>query len=388
MMDFKGSAATTSGGRRLLLQGMLLAAASRSMAQPALSRPLRIGSSMPLTGPLAAHAQLLASGARLYVDLINRRGGVNGSMVELEVMDDEFNPDKAALNCRTLIQERDVLALMLNTGTAQIAACLPTIQKTGAPMFAPITGTPALRKVQIPQLFHVRASFRDELQYIVKHAKTIGIERIALFHTDDALGKSVLEELPGLLSSSGSQLAAAVGVPFRDGNIDQAAKDVWTHRPQAVVIGAAGSNFGKFVAAYRALGGANAQIYGLSVVDPSALGTEIAEAARGVVLTQVMPSTRNTVLPIVREYREALSKDRPGAEPSVLELDAFVSTKILVEGMRRAGRSPTRGSLITALETLGRYDSGGYVVTYTRENHSGSTFVDLAIVGANGKLRY
>jgi ABC-type branched-subunit amino acid transport system substrate-binding protein len=91
---------------------------------------------------------------------------------------------------------------------------------------------------------------------------------------------------------------------------------------------------------------------------------------------------------VVREYREALARARPGAEPAVLELDSFVSAKILVEGLRRAGRGATRAGLIAALESLGRYDTGGYAVTYTRDNHNGSTFVDMAIVGANGKLQY
>jgi len=387
-MSIAGSLSTVCVGRRPLVKGMLLAAAGQSMGQPAMGRPLRIGSSMPLTGALAAHAQLLASGARLYVDLVNQRGGVNGTRVEFDVLDDGFNPSKAAENCRTLIMDRDVVALLLNPGTAQVAAALPMIQETGTPLFGPVTGTPALRKLKIPQLFHVRASFRDELRHIVHHARTIGVQRMALFHTDDALGKSVLEELQDLLGSAGSRLAAVAGVPFRDGNIVQAAKDVWQHQPQAIVVGAAGSNFGKFVAAYRALGGAPPQVYGLSVVDPSPLGSEIAGAARGVVLTQIMPSARSTVVPIVREYREALAKARPGAEPTVLELDAFVSAKILIEGLRRAGRNPTRAGLVSALEALGRYDAGGYVVTYSRENHSGSTFVDLAIVGSNGKLQY
>ena len=47
-----------------------------------------------------------------------------------------------------------------------------------------------------------------------------------------------------------------------------------------------------------------------------------------------------------------------------------------------------RSGLIAALEGMGRFDVGGYAVTYTPQNHNGSSFVDLAIVGAKGKLTY
>jgi ABC-type branched-subunit amino acid transport system substrate-binding protein len=375
-------------GRRQLLTGMLMACVAPAWAQSSAERTLRVGSSMPLTGPLAAPARLLVSGAKLYFERTNQAGGINGAHVEFLVLDDAFEPAKAAENCRVLIEKRDVLSLFGNPGTAQVLAALPEVHKTGTPLFGPVSGAPQLRRERLPELFHVRASFRDELQRIIDHAKTVGVTRIGLFHTDDALGQSVLEELRGLVRASDMQVAGVAGVSFRGGNITAAAKDLWSLQPQAIVVGAAGANFGQFLAAYKHLGGTAPQMYGLSVVDPAGLESEVGDTARGVVLAQIMPSTRNTIIPVVREYREALAKARPGAEPAVLELDAFVSAKILVEGLRRAGRHPTKSGLISALEGLGRYDAGGYVVTYSRENHNGSTFVDLAIVGANGKLQY
>jgi branched-chain amino acid transport system substrate-binding protein len=249
----------------------------------------------------------------LCFDAVNKAGGVNGSRLELLVLDDGFDPARSAENCRQLVNERDVIALFANPGTAQVVAALPIAQKAGAPLFGPVTGSSALRKQKLQEVFYVRASFRDELQHIVDHTRTVGIQRIALFHTDDALGKSVREELQEILSAGGAKLAAVAGVAFRDGSIAQAAKDIWRQQPQAIVLGAAGANFGRFAAAYRALGGTAPQMYGLSVVDPGALGDDATGAARGVVLTQIMPSTRNTILPVVREYREALARGRAGA---------------------------------------------------------------------------
>lgn len=373
---------------RIFLWILLTACMSTVSAQTPAERRLTIGSSMPLTGPFATHAKLLVSGARLYFDHVNRNGGVKGSRIEFQVLDDAFEPAKSAENCRILIMEQDVVALLGLPGTAQVLAALPIIRQSGAPLFGPFSGSPILRKEKLPQLFHVRASYRDELQRIVDHAKTLGVRRIGIFRTDDGLGDVVLGELKEILAKDGLQLVGVAATPIREANFAVAAKELWQLQPQAIVMGTAGSNFGKFVASYKHLGGRRPQIYGLSVVDPGSLGKEIADAAHGVILSQIMPSVRNTALPVVREYLDALAKERPGAEPTVLELDAFVNAKILVEGLRRAGKNATRAELITALEGMGRYDVGGFAVTFTRESHSGSTFVDLAIVGSNGKLRY
>ena len=366
----------------------LIACMSTASAQTSAQRRLAIGSSMPLTGPFAEASKRLVSGSRLYFDQVNRNGGIQGTRIDFQVLDDAFDPAKAAENSRVLIMEREVVALIGLPGTAQVLASLPIVKQTGTPLFGPFSGSPILRKEKLPQLFHVRASYTEELRRIVEHAKTLGVRRIGIFHTDDGLGKVVLGELQAILAKDRLELVGGSTTSIRDANFLSAAKDLWQLQPEAIVLGAAGSNFGKFVAAYKGLGGRSPQIYGLSVVEPGTLGVEIADSARGIILTQIMPSVRNTALPVVREYLDALAKERPGAEPNVFELDAFVTAKILVEGLRRAGRPATRATLISALESMGRYDVGGFAVIFTRENHSGSAFVDLAIVGSNGKLRY
>jgi len=40
---------------------------------------------------------------------------------------------------------------------------------------------------------------------------------------------------------------------------------------------------------------------------------------------------------------------------------------------------------VSAIEGMGKLDLGGYTVNYGPNNHHGSTFVDLMIVGPNGR---
>jgi hypothetical protein len=67
-------------------------------------------------------------------------------------------------------------------------------------------------------------------------------------------------------------------------------------------------------------------------------------------------------------------------------MEGFVSAKVLVEGLRRAGRNPTRESFIRGLEAMQKVDLGGLMVTYGADDHTGSEFVELTMIGKDGQL--
>ena len=60
--------------------------------------------------------------------------------------------------------------------------------------------------------------------------------------------------------------------------------------------------------------------------------------------------------------------------------------KVLVDGLRRAGRKPTREGLIGALESMREHDVGGLWISYAAGSHQGSRFVDVVVVGASGRF--
>jgi hypothetical protein len=67
-------------------------------------------------------------------------------------------------------------------------------------------------------------------------------------------------------------------------------------------------------------------------------------------------------------------------------MEGFLSAKVAVEGLRRAGRNLTRDSYIAALERMQDVDLGGFFVSYSPTNRAGSKFVDLTIIGRGGKF--
>ncbi|MCZ7654430.1 MAG: ABC transporter substrate-binding protein [Rhodocyclaceae bacterium] len=67
-------------------------------------------------------------------------------------------------------------------------------------------------------------------------------------------------------------------------------------------------------------------------------------------------------------------------------LEGYISAKVFVEALRRAGKDLTRGKLIASLESMNNYDLGGFVVDYSGGKHVGSTYVDLSIISKSGQF--
>ena len=53
--------------------------------------------------------------------------------------------------------------------------------------------------------------------------------------------------------------------------------------------------------------------------------------------------------------------------------------------LRAAGKQPTRASLLASLQNFST-DLGGVSVQYRKGEHIGSSFVDLALVGRDGRF--
>jgi ABC-type branched-subunit amino acid transport system substrate-binding protein len=67
-------------------------------------------------------------------------------------------------------------------------------------------------------------------------------------------------------------------------------------------------------------------------------------------------------------------------------MESFIAAKILVEALRRSGADPTRQKIITQLEKMNSYDTGGFKVSFSPENRVGSKFVEVTVIGRDGKL--
>jgi ABC-type branched-subunit amino acid transport system substrate-binding protein len=346
-----------------------------------------LGQSVVLSGPLAENGQQYTKGIRLYLDQVNKAGGIHGRKIELVTLDDAYSPQKAEENTRQLIEQKQVFALLGYAGTGSAMAALPLAEKSRTPFVAPYSGSDGLRARVSPVLFHLRASYGDEMYKIVEHQTTLGIKDIAIVYQDDNFGKSGLKGLETAMMNLFGMKPAVV-VPIDPAKLDAtslAAKvsELAKAKPSAVVLATAGKASSAVIAETLKTG-IRPQFIGLSVVSASQLLNDLKGDVAGIIVSQVVPSPWSSKYRIVRQYREALGGKADEAHYASLE--GYIAARVMVEGLRRAGQNLTRVGFLGALEGLRRFDLGDFVVDFGNGRHVGSDFVDLSMIRSNGQF--
>ncbi len=346
---------------------------------------IRIGQPSGFTGAVAAGVKENTEGARLYLEAVNAKGGINGQKVELVSVDDQFDPKKTVATATELVDTQGVVALFLNRGTPHAEALLPLLAERKVPLVAPSTGAMALHQPVNPWVFNVRATYQRESARAVEHLASLGISRIAVLQTDDSFGADAVLGASAGFAKVGQKPLWLEKFPRDKPDFTALAQKVRQSDAQAVLfLGSAGS----VAVGTRAIrdAGSKAQIVTLSNNASEGFIKLLGEHARGVIVTQVFPNERSLAYALTQEAMElAKAKGLPGVSPAMME--GFTAAKVLVEGLRRAGPHPTGPRLRDALEGIKSVDLGGLSVGYSPTDHSGLDFTDLAIVDASGKFR-
>jgi len=368
--------------RRQVLTRVAGAAAATVLGMPvfAQSKAIRIGASFDNSGVEKPNGSGLFAGSSACINAINKAGGINGSKIELVMADDQFKPDVAKSNALAFAADASVLAMLHPLGTRQTAEIMDAVP--GMAVVGPNTGTVALRKKNSPNTFWVRANYDQEVDKLIGTAAVLGINKIGIVHSNDPLGQSVLAACKASLARHKLEPAVVATTPSTISlEVVPAAEAIAKAAPQVVITGLAGTA-PAFIKALRKAGG-NSTVYGLSIMASSL--TPMGGEARGIGFALIVPSPYSTRYEVVRRYQADM--EASGSKDfSLPSLEGYMDASVLVEGLRRAGPAPTRAALIAALSSIEAFDMGGVKINFGRSNREGSQFVDVAVIGSNGRL--
>ncbi len=363
--------------------GLLTATAAQ--AEPGItSDAIALGQSTTLSGPLGDLGTEVLKGSKVYFDALNARGGINGRQIVLTSKDDAYDAKKTLENVNAFIAGGETFALFGTFGTPNNEALIPVAMKAGMPVLMPYTGAPSIRKPELVGVFNLRASYADEAEKLIQHLTTIGFKKIGIAYQNNSFGKEVLAAAIAALEQRKLQPVATVSVENNASDAAAAATRLLAAQPDALVLGLAGKptiDVIKSVNQSRK----GLQMYALSVLATAGNLKTLGSDGTGVAISQVVPFPTQTVMPLVRDYQQAM-KAAGHTEFSHLSLEGYINARVTAEGLRRAGRNPTRDSLISALQSMKGQDLGGLEINFGKGAASASRFVELTVIGAQGKL--
>jgi ABC-type branched-subunit amino acid transport system substrate-binding protein len=371
--------------RKTIFAVLALAAVPAAAQQPGVTADkILLGQAAVFTGPAAQLGIQMRNGVKSYIDFVNEKGGVHGRKIELVTEDDKYESSVAPTASQTLIEKHKVFALLGYVGTPTGVAHLKVTTAAKVPLVGMFTGAEVLRVPMNRYVFHVRASYYDETDKIVEQVVSTGGKRISVFYQADAYGEAGRMGTEIALKKRGMQIHSNGTVERNTIAVEKAVQAIHASQPDAVVMVSAYTSCAEFIRQMKKAG-SGAQFYNVSFVGSKALADALGKEGVGVAISQVVPFPWGTGVPIVKEY-QALAKKAGFADYNFSAIEGFLTAKVMVEGLRRTGKNLTREGFVDAMEKMQDVDVGGFFVSYSPQSHTGSKFVDLTIIGRDGKF--
>ena len=345
------------------------------------------GQSAAFTGPAAELGTGMRLGIQAAFDEVNRNGGVNGRLLELTSVDDEYEPEMAIANTIHLINEEEVFALIGSVGTPTSRSAVPIIEDAGVPYIAPFTGANFLRDAKLNSVVNLRASyFQETAEMVARLIDDLGIERIAILHQDDSFGRAGYQGVRLALAQR-SMEPVAIGVyPRNTTAVKTALLDLRHGEPEAIILVGAHEPVAALISWAKYIG-MDPVFMTISFVGTYTLAQELGPDGEGVYITQVVPYPMDDTVPIVRRYRSALSVYAPEAVPGFVSFEGYLAGRLAIAGLEGCGQEVDRACFLESLRGADVIDIDGFQLRYGRGDNQGSDTVFLTVIGEDGLVR-
>lgn len=339
---------------------------------------ITLGSSLALSGHASYLGTQTLRGALCYLNHVNEQGGVHGRKLKLISYDDSYDPPRCLANTQRLIIEDQVFSLFCYVGTPTTVKILPLLEDARIPLLGMLTGANALREPFNRYIINIRASYYQETAAAVRHlVKDLGLTRIAVFYQYDAYGFDGLTGTELALKEYGLEPVARGSYVRGTLDVEEGLTKIMDSRAEAVVMIGTYDPCARFIQLAQQDGGFSPIFYTVSFVGAEELARRLGPGPGPlVIMSQVVPPTEGVGARKfsggAQEYVELLARYFPEDKPNSVGLEGYYNARILVEGLRLAGRGLTRQGFIKAIESIHDYDLGpGQTVSFGPQSHQG-----------------
>ena len=175
--------------------------------QASAADPVRLGAVLSVTGPASFLGEPEKNTIQMEVDKINAAGGVLGRPLEVVILDDETDVNKAVLATDRLIKKERVAAILGPTTSGNSLAVMGKAAAARAPLIS-CSAAEKITKPVNPYIFKVAPSDRLAVARILAHAKKQGYKKLAILTVSDGFGQAGREVLKELIPAEGFELTS------------------------------------------------------------------------------------------------------------------------------------------------------------------------------------
>jgi branched-chain amino acid transport system substrate-binding protein len=178
----------------MVFAGAQVASAQKKYGPGATDTEIKIGNTMPYSGPASAYGTIGKTEAA-YFKMINDQGGINGRKIEFVTYDDAYSPPKTVEQVRKLVESDNVLLMFNPLGTASNTAIQKYLNDKKVPHLFLATGATKWNKPkEFPWTTGWQPSYYAEGQVYAQHLlATKPNAKVAILYQNDDYGKDYLK---------------------------------------------------------------------------------------------------------------------------------------------------------------------------------------------------
>ncbi len=182
---------------------------------------IRIGQTLPYSGPASAYGQL-GRVEQVYFKVLNEAGGINGRRLTLVSLDDGLSPPKAVEQVRRLIEQEEVAFIFNTLGTSINVVIRAYLTARKVPQLFVAAGSARFADPEhYPWTMGWQPTLLSEADFYAKHLlETAPAARIAVLYQNDDFGKELLAGLKDGLGAKAANIAAEASYEATDPTID------------------------------------------------------------------------------------------------------------------------------------------------------------------------
>ncbi|MDD5249514.1 MAG: ABC transporter substrate-binding protein [Rhodocyclaceae bacterium] len=358
-----------------LLQTLCAAVLGAGIATAAAAaEPIKVGAVLSVTGPAAFLGDPELKTLQLYVDKINKAGGVLGRPLQLVQYDDGSDAGKANSFGKRLIDDDKVDVLVGGTTTGSTMSMVPLAEKAGVP-FVSLAGAVVIVEPVKKWVFKTPHTDRMAAEKVFEDMKKRGFTKVALFSETSGFGQSGKKETEAMAAKMGITLVANETYGAKDTDMSPQLTNIKnTAGVQAMFVFGLGQGpaivnknarqIGLAVPIYHAHGVASDEFIKLS--GAAAEGIRLPAAA--LLVADKLPAN-DVQKPVVVAYAKAY-RERYKEDVSSFGGHAYDGLMLAVDAIKRAGGTD-KAKVRDALEATKGYVGTGGKVNMSPTDHMG-----------------
>jgi branched-chain amino acid transport system substrate-binding protein len=338
------------------------------------AEPIKIGSVLSVTGPAAFLGDPELKTLQLYVDNINKSGGVIGRPLQLIHYDDGSDANKANGFAKRLIDDDKVDAIVGGTTTGATMSMVPLVEKAGVP-FVSLAGAVVIIEPVKKFVFKTPHTDRMAAEKVFEDMKKRGITKVALLSETSGFGQSGKKETEAVAGKYGIVLVANETYGPKDTDMSpQLTKIKNTEGVQALFVFGLGQGpaivtknykqLGMKLPLYQSHGVASDEF--LKLAGPAADGVRLPSPAQ--LIPEKLPA-KDPQKPVVTSY-EKTYKAAYKSDVSTFGGYAYDGLMLIVDAIKRAG-STDKAKVRDALESTKGFVATSGIFNMSPTDHMG-----------------